>query len=182
VQIRTQRPGERDAVRDVLLRSFDRVVVADLAEALQDARYSGVVGPERAGLSFVAEIDGDVVGHVQLSRSWLDAPERLVEVLVLSPLGVVPEHQGRGIGGRLVQHAVQEATELAPMIFLEGSPDYYSRFGFETAGRRGFTSPSVRIPDDAFQVLILPSYQPWMTGALVYAEPFWVFDCVGLRA
>lgn len=42
------------------------------------------------GLSFVAELRGQVVGHVQLSKSWLDAPKRLVEVLVLSPLGVVP--------------------------------------------------------------------------------------------
>jgi putative acetyltransferase len=45
----------------------------------------------------------------------------------------------------------------------------------------GFTAPSVRIPNAAFQVVTLPSYQPWMTGALVYAEQFWALDCVGLR-
>ena len=141
VQIRTQQPGDGDAVCDVLTRSFKRAVVADLAEALHDAR------PEHAALSFVAELDGDVVGHIQLSRSWLDAPERLVEVLVLSPLGVAPEHQGQGIGGRLVRHAVNEAAHLAPMIFLKGSPDYYSRFGFEIASRRGFTPASMlRVP------------------------------------
>jgi putative acetyltransferase len=39
----------------------------------------------------------------------------------------------------------------------------------------------VRIPDAAFQVVTLAGYQPWMTGALVYAEQFWVHDCVGLR-
>jgi putative acetyltransferase len=33
----------------------------------------------------------------------------------------------------------------------------------------------------AFQVVTLPAYEPWMTGALVYAEQFWAFDCVGLR-
>jgi putative acetyltransferase len=40
----------------------------------------------------------------------------------------------------------------------------------------------VRIPEASFQVLTLPSYQPWITGALVYAEAFWIFDCIGLRA
>jgi putative acetyltransferase len=39
----------------------------------------------------------------------------------------------------------------------------------------------VRIPDAAFQVYPLAAYRPGMTGALVYAEQFWEYDCVGLR-
>jgi len=176
VTIRAQRPGERPAVRDVITRSFGAAAVADLAEALLDAPAGA------GGLSFVAEVGVRLVGHVQLSRSWVDAPKRLVEVLVLSPLGVVPEHRRQGIGGRLVEHALREATRVdAPLVFLEGSPRYYSRFGFQTASQRGFTAPSVRIPDAAFQVVTLPHYEPWMTGALVYAEQFWALDCVGLR-
>ncbi|HEV2781563.1 MAG TPA: N-acetyltransferase [Actinophytocola sp.] len=172
--IRTQRPDERAAVREVITKAFHRTVVADLYEALCDAPAGA------AGLSFVAEHDGQLVGHVMLTRSWLDAPHRLVEVLVLSPLSVVPEHQRRGVGARLVAHARRRAERAgAPLLFLEGSPDYYGRLGFRTASRLGFTAPSVRIPDPAFQVVMLPAYEPWMTGALVYAEQFWAFDCVG---
>lgn len=171
--IRDQRPADAPAVRDVLTRSFDRPVVADLAEALYARPH---------GRAYVAELDGRIAGHVQLSRSWLDAPARLVEVLVLSPLGVHPSLQGRGVGGALVRHALADAARLAaPALFLEGSPRYYARFGFEPARPLGFTPPSVRIPDPAFQVALLPAYEPWMTGALVYAEAFWAFDCVGLR-
>ena len=174
--IRTQRPGERALVREVITRAFGRPVVADLAEALQDSPAGA------AGLSFVAETDGRLAGHAQLSRSWLDAPRRLVEVLVLSPVGVIPECQRQGIGGRLVHHALAEAARAgAPLVFLEGDPRYYARFGFGAARGHGFTPPSVRIPDAAFQVVTLPGYQPWMTGALVYAEQFWTHDCVGLR-
>jgi putative acetyltransferase len=176
VRIRTQQPDERSGVRDVVVAAFGRPVVADLVEALQDARAGA------GELSFVAEVGGRLVGHVQLSRSWLDAPRRLVEVLVLGPLGVVPKHQRHGIGGQLVQHAIGAATRLdAPLLFLEGSAGYYSRLGFQRASPYGFTAPSVRIPDAAFQVMTLPTYEPWMTGALVYAEQFWAFDCVGLR-
>jgi hypothetical protein len=46
---------------------------------------------------------------------------------------------------------------------------------------QGFRKPSLRIPDGAFQALRLPEYEPWMTGTLVYAEPFWRHDAVGLR-
>jgi putative acetyltransferase len=193
VAIRPLRPGdaaERAAARAVLTEAFRRPIVADLAEALRDAR------PSNAALSFVAESNesnesdestvsdgGRLVGVVQLSTSWLDAPSRLVEVLVLSPLGVAPDQHGRGIGTRLVEQAVLAATSAgAPLVFLEGDPGYYSRFGFGRAAALGFGSPSVRIPDAGFQVLVLPAHQPWMTGALVYADPFWAYDCVGLRS
>jgi putative acetyltransferase len=176
VTVRGQRPGERSAVRDVIVGAFGETVVADLAEALQDSP----AGP--LGVSYVAEVDGRLVGHVQLSWSWLDAAARLVDVLVLSPLSVAPDHQRQGIGGLLVNHALAGAHQLgAPLLFLEGDPRYYGRFGFRAGGDHGFTAPSVRIPAAAFQVVTLASYVPWMTGALVYAEPFWANDCVGLR-
>ncbi len=66
-------------------------------------------------------------------------------------------------------------------MFLEGDPGYYARFGFEPGCDLGFRKPSLRIPDGAFQVITLPEYEPWMTGTLVYAEPFWRYDTVGRR-
>ncbi|MDQ2835992.1 MAG: N-acetyltransferase [Actinomycetota bacterium] len=174
--VRPQRAADRDAVRNVLTAAFGRPAVADLSEALQIGAAA-----QRAG-ALVAELAGELVGQVQLSTSWVDAPERVVPVLVLSPLGVLPEQQGRGIGSELVRAALAMAAELdAPAVFLEGSPRYYPRFGFEPAGRHGFSAPSVRIPAAAFQVVLLESWQPWMVGALAYADPFWAFDCVGLR-
>ena len=129
-------------------------------------------------------VAGDtVVGHTMLSASWLDAPARLVDVLVLSPLGVHPDWQGRGIGSRLISEALTTAEDMAvPLVFLEGDPAYYSARGFQRADLHGFRSPSLRIPAPAFQVAFLSAYEPWMTGTLVYSEVFWALDCVGLRA
>ena len=150
--------------------------MADLVEALR-------ASPAGADdLSFVAELDGELVGYVLFTRSLLDAPRRLVDVLVLSPLGVVPEHQGRGIGSSLARHALAAVGRRPePLVFLEGSPLYYSRLGFWPAVDLGFRKPSLRIPDPAFQVVTQSTYEPWMTGTLVYAEPYWRLDCVGLR-
>jgi putative acetyltransferase len=175
VTVRAETPGDRAAVRRVVEVAFaDGGRVADLVVALQESGHS------RASL--VAVDDGEVVGHVGLSRSWVDTEPRLVEVLVLSPLSVVPEHQGRGIGSRLVGSALEEGERLgAPAVFLEGDPGYYGSRGFGPAGGHGFGRPSERIPRVAFQVALLSSYEPWMSGRLVYCDPFWALDCVGLR-
>ncbi len=175
--IREQRADDAVAVRRVIVEAFgpqEGEKVADMAAAL-------TASPNHR-LGLVVEEDEQVVGHVQLSRSWVDAPRRLVEVLVLSPLSVLPGYQGKGIGKVLVAGAIEEAGKAgAPMLFLEGSPAYYSRLGFEPGGEHGFTPPSVRIPGAAFQVVLLPGHEPWMTGALVYNEVFWAYDAVGLR-
>jgi putative acetyltransferase len=174
--IRSERSGEAAAVRELVVRSFGAAVVGDVVDRLRES-WAWV-----DGLSFVAEKDGELVGHLLFSKAWLDAPQRLVEVLVLSPLCVAPEHQGGGIGDRLVRaglSGLQDRPE--PAVFLEGSPTYYPRFGFRPAGELGFRRPSLRIPEAAFQVVLRSTYEPWMTGTLVYPEVFWALDCVGLR-
>jgi len=174
--IRDATSADEDAVRRVVTEAFDDdgARVAALVDALVAA------GHVRASL--VAEADGQLVGHVQLNRSWLDARERLVEVLVLSPLSVRPAYQGRGVGTTLLSAAVRRAESLgAPALFLEGDPGFYGARGFTRASGHGFGRPSERIPDPAFQVALLGAHVRWMTGALVYCDPFWAQDCVGLR-
>src|SRR5262249_26788237 len=121
-------------------------------------------------------------GHTMLTAGRLDAPRRIVDVYVLSPLGVLPSFQQQGIGTKLVSHALAAAAQKRiPLVFLEGSPRYYGRRGFEKATQFDFRAPSLRIPEPAFQVARLSSYESWMTGTLVYSDPFWALDCVGLR-
>lgn len=176
VTIRPERPGEADAVRRLVGRSFGDPVVGDLVDGLRGS-WAWV-----EGLSFVAERAAEPVGHVLFTKAWLDAPRRLVEVLVLSPLCVAPEHRGADLGGRLVREGLRQvAGRPEPAVFLEGSPSYYPRFGFQPGGALGFRRPSLRIPEPAFQVVLQASYEPWMTGTVVYPEVFWALDCVGLR-
>ena len=176
VLIRQQVPQDAAAVRRMLTSAFgDAGQVADLAEALASRA-------DASSAALVAERDGTVVGHVQLSAGWIDADPRLVEVCILSPLGVEPGHQRCGIGRALCEAALERARALdVPAVFLEGDPGYYARLGWERASERGFTAPSRRIPDPGFQVVILPSWRSWMVGAVVYNDTFWTFDRVGLR-
>ena len=175
--LRRERPEDHAAVEQLQRVAFDDP--DDLPSLVAALRRSSGRLPT---VSIVAVARRPIVGHTMLSAGWLDAPQRLVDVFVLSPLGVHPDWQGRGIGSRLISEALSTADEMAvPMVFLEGDPAYYSTRGFERADLRGFRSPSLRIPAPAFQVALLSAYEPWMTGTLVYSEIFWALDCVGLR-
>jgi putative acetyltransferase len=175
--IRAETTADHGAVRAVQALAFG-----------DGDRVPGLVGALRAApaalpvVSLVAMDEDRIVGHVMLSACRLDAPARLVDVYTLSPLGVHPDHQRRGLGGRLVA-AARAAADAAgvPLVFLEGDPRYYARHGFVRASGLDFRSPSLRIPDPGFQVHPLAAYEPWMTGTFVYSDPFWAHDCVGLR-
>ncbi|HYO85671.1 MAG TPA: hypothetical protein VES01_04345 [Dermatophilaceae bacterium] len=39
----------------------------------------------------------------------------------------------------------------------------------------------MRIPNAACQIVVSRDLEPWMTGHLVYCDPFWATDCVGRR-
>jgi putative acetyltransferase len=141
VILRRELPADRDAVREVHLQAFARqgVDVAPEAALVDDLRDDGDVVP---GLSIVAEADGGsgggVVGHVVCSRARIgERPS-----LGLGPLGVLPEHQRRGVGTALM-HAVLAAADAlgAAEVVLLGSPAYYARFGFALAATLGITPP-----------------------------------------
>ena len=174
VEVRRQEPADAADVARVLRAAFAaEPEVVDLEPAL--AARSDSAG-------FVAVVDGEVVGHVRITRGWVDADAALVTVQVLSPLSVHPGYQSRGIGRALVARAIEEAERGgAPVILLEGDPGYYSRLGWRPAAELGITPPSPRIPARACQGVRLSAYEPWMRGPLVYADTFWEHDAVGLR-
>jgi len=94
----------------------------------------------RAGalaLSLVAEDGGRLTGHIALSPARVgDCAEGW---LLLGPVGVLPELQGRGIGSALVREALREAQDAGSQgVVLVGDPGFYSRFGFRSFNGLGY--------------------------------------------
>lgn len=129
----------------------------------------------KPSISLVAVDENDTpIGHVMISHTWLDAPQGLLDVMVLSPLVVHPSSHGKGIGTELIQAAIQAADAAgSPLLFLEGNHKYYGPRGFENAMALGFRRPSLKIPEKAFQVAKLSNYEKAMTGTFVYRDVHW---------
>jgi putative acetyltransferase len=176
VNIRAARPSEQQTVDAVVASAFEEDVdgrVVRMIRALDASRATRI--------SLVAD-EGVVIGHVQLSRAWIDARQRVVDALMLTPLSVAPGRQRQGVGTALLAAALDVADRSGVVaVFLEGDPNYYGRRGFVPGASRHFTRPSLRIPQPGFQVATLSRYERWMTGQVVYPDAMWETDMVGLR-
>jgi putative acetyltransferase len=119
-------------------------------------------------LSLVAERDGELVGHVVCTRAHV----RERPVVALGPIGVVPEHQGEGVGGLLVHSVVAASDALGePLVALLGSTEYYPRFGFQPARELAIDAPDPAWGDH-FQARPLAAWSSDLVGPFEYAGPF----------
>jgi putative acetyltransferase len=106
-------------------------------------------------VSLVAELGGEVVGHVALSPVALS--DGSPGWFGLGPISVLPEHQARGIGSRLMQEALQSLRNRgASGCVLVGDSGFYRRFGFRPEA--SLTYPGV--PTEYFLALAFGAAMP----------------------
>ncbi|MBO9628774.1 MAG: N-acetyltransferase [Shinella sp.] len=124
--LRQEGEGDVDAIRTLTETALRSAPHADGTEHLiiDRLRAAGALT-----LSLVAEADGRVVGHVAFSPVTLS--DGTADWYGLGPISVDPAHQGKGIGGKLIQQGLARLKALgAAGCVLLGDPAYYSRFGF----------------------------------------------------
>jgi predicted N-acetyltransferase YhbS len=122
VTIRNELPADINARDDLLDRVWGPSRFHKTAERLREGRRPA------AGLSLIAERDGQVVGTVRL---WdvCAGPGR--PAVLLGPLAVDEAARCRGIGGGLMRRAIAAARRRKHRaMLLVGDAAYYERFGF----------------------------------------------------
>lgn len=162
ITIRNEIPTDAAAIEAVTIAAFDSAEHSSGTEQfiVRALRDSG-----QLAVSLVAEEDGRVVGHVAVSPVTISsgAPGWYG----LGPVSVVPEHQERGIGARLITRALEELRTLgAAGCVVLGEPDYYSRFGFKADP--GLVLPDV--PAEYFQAITFNGASP--VGQVAYHASF----------
>ena len=138
--IRTETGADRSASLEVERAAFGTPEEPDIVEAVRDLPGS---------FALVADLAGEVVGHVQMSTAWVGRDE----VLALGPIAVLPSHQRTGIGTALVEAALEEAGRRdACAVILLGSPTYYGARGFVAGSTYGLANPFAGTLPDGFVI------------------------------
>jgi len=162
VLIRPENPGDHAPIRDINIAAFANHPYSHQTEHL-------IVDALRAAdaltVSLVAEIDGDVVGHIAFSSVKINGTE--CKWFALGPIAVAPAHQRQGIGQRLVRTGLETIRNLgAEGCFLVGDPAFYRRFGFEN-------NPALRmegVPPEV--VMCLPMGDRMPEGSVTHHPAF----------
>ncbi len=134
ITLRNERPEDYTTVEQITREAFwnHHVPGCDEHFLAHVLRESACFLPE---LDFVAEQYGTLVGNIMYTKAKIvvdDGTE--YPVLSFGPISVLPEKQGRGIGGELIRHTLALAKELGhDAVLIYGDPDYYNRFGFVPA-------------------------------------------------
>ncbi len=88
-------------------------------------------------LNYVAVTGDSIIGNIVFSKaSVVNDNDDEFEVLTMGPVSVLPEYQGKGIGSRLINHALDHAGKMGfSAVLIFGDSEYYSRFGFVNAAK-----------------------------------------------
>jgi len=165
ITIRAEKADDFGAVRRVNERAFESDAEATLVDKLRAAC--------RQQVSLVAVEDNRVVGHIFFSPVSIESEDSTSAAMGLAPMAVLPEYQRRGIGSRLVREGLKECQRLGfDVAVVLGHPEYYPRFGFVPASRRGLRC-EYDVPKEAFMVAELkPGALGERTGLAKYRPEF----------
>jgi putative acetyltransferase len=162
--IRPETAADAAGIAEVNRLAFGHEAEARLVDALRRGGH--------ARLSLVAEVNGQVVGHILFSRlPIVTADGRVVEALALAPMAVRPTDQRKGIGTKLVEEGLRRCRERGDRIVVVlGHPSFYPRFGFSAALAEPLAGP---FKGPAWMAAeLVPGALAGVAGRIEYPEPF----------
>ncbi len=127
VELRNEEMQDTEQVRKILCAAFPSELESKLVDML---RANG-----KAIISLVATHEGQVLGHILFSPVTTSPPSE-AKGIGLAPVAVRPDVQSQGIGSQLIREGLRRCKELGyDYCVVLGNPNYYPRFGFETASQ-----------------------------------------------
>jgi len=102
-------------------------------------------------LDCIIEEDKKIIANIVYAKGNLkleDGTNR--DILIFGPVSVLPEYQNKGYGKKLIEYTMNLAQKLGyNEIVITGNPEYYKRFGFESASKYNIHYEGMDLKDEA---------------------------------
>lgn len=126
-------------------------------------------------LSLVAMREGDntIVGSIRYWPVMIgpNASSQMDAALLLGPLAVAPEVQGKGAGLALMKESLRLAAGMGHrLVLLVGDLPYYARVGFSQVPRGRVVMPQPYDPDRLLWLPLVPGAEEDVAGAMLKAR------------
>lgn len=149
--IRNEEEKDRTEVEAVIRKAFWNLYVPGCSEhyLAHVMRSHPDFLPE---LDFVIELDGKIIGSIMYTKNKLiDENGNEKNILTFGPVCILPEHQRKGYGKRLMEHSFERAVAAGyDLIVIFGNPGNYVGRGFKSCKRF-----NVRAEDGTFPASML---------------------------
>jgi putative acetyltransferase len=160
--IRKETAADIEAITKVTIAAFKTLAISNHTEQFI---ISALRAADALTISLVAEIDGQVVGHIAFSPITIS--DGAIGWYGLGPVSVLPEYQKQSIGKSLINKGLSALKELGGQgCALVGDPDYYKRFGFRNYPELVHEG----VPQNVF--LALPFTEKVPQGIVVFHKGF----------
>ncbi|MFV1968837.1 MAG: GNAT family N-acetyltransferase [Pirellulaceae bacterium] len=134
MRTRPEAEEDRKPVWNLNQAAFGGDDEANLVDALRNGGFVEV--------SLIAEVDGEVVGHILFTRLAIITNTGTVEAVSLAPMAVLPIHQRQRIGSKLVEAGLEACRKQGhKIVVVLGHPEFYPRFGFSAELAQPLESP-----------------------------------------
>ncbi|MFK7906427.1 MAG: GNAT family N-acetyltransferase [Chitinophagales bacterium] len=172
VHIRQENPADYPQVFEVVEAAFRGEAMSDKTEQFLVERLRKSTSFIE-GLSIVGECEGEVVGHILLTKIQIKNEQESFESLALAPVSVKPDFQGKGIGGKLIRHAHECAKDLGfKSIVLLGHESYYPRFGYELTSQYNIELPFEAPEANCMVIELVENGLKGVSGVVEYDKAF----------
>ncbi|WP_370980190.1 GNAT family N-acetyltransferase [Agaribacterium sp. ZY112] len=95
--------------------------------------------PEQDIRGFVAEYQTKLLGSIFFTRVDFNTD---IEAFILSPVAILTEAQGQGLGQALINHGIaQLSKEGLELLLTYGDPSFYSKVGFQQVSSQLIKAP-----------------------------------------
>ncbi len=173
---RQEARADHEAVSRLIERAFASVTMSDHREhfLVERLRKTQAFIPELSIVAVASENrDDEIAGHILLTKIKIADAGVEHASLALAPVSVLPEHQGRGIGGLLINRAHEVARGLGyRTVVLLGHEGYYPRFGYLRADHFGVRLPFEAPAENCMAIELVDDGLAGVRGVVQYPAAF----------